>query len=452
MVFYLKYRPQSLSELDNEAVAALISKYLAKEPIPHAFLFTGPKGTGKTSTARIVAKTVNCKNKKNGENCSTCPICQSIAKGTQLDVLEIDAASNRGIDEIRSLREKIKLVPLELTFKVYIIDEVHMLTTEAFNALLKTLEEPPSHALFILATTESHKVPETVLSRCVHIKFDKASSEEIIKSLSRIVKGEKLDIDKEALTEIAAASDGSFRDGAKILQELSLEERRIGLKEVQAKIGSIDSSVINVFVDILRRKNIKELLEMLMRFETDGKNIKQFFLSVLKHLEQELVKMYSGGKSNWNAVDLRDAITYFSDAFVQLKTSVIPTLPFELAIVGYAEKDKTVPSGKVQSVADYDVDSQSNEVNSTYDAGSCEPFVKKWDAIIEKIKPLNNLLSGVLRSCHPVHFENDTLLIEAAYKFHAERLNEEMMRNVLAKTIKDVVGSSVKIKTVLKKR
>src|SRR3990167_7835570 len=181
MVFYLKYRPQKASELDSEEVRKKLSSVLSsKRPFAHAFLFTGPKGLGKTSAARIVARVVNCTNRKPGEiePCNRCLQCKSIIEGTNLDVLEIDAASNRGIDEIRDLREKIRLSPVSATKKVYIVDEVHMLTTEAFNALLKTLEEPPGHVVFILCTTEIHKVPGTIISRCLRIQFKKATEEE----------------------------------------------------------------------------------------------------------------------------------------------------------------------------------------------------------------------------------------------------------------------------------
>src|SRR5256885_10890679 len=175
MVFYRKYRPQIIDDLDSKAIRDTLHSVLKNDP-SHAFLFTGPKGLGKTSTARIVAKAVNCtapkKDRKEGiEPCGTCDQCVSITSGSNVDILEIDAASNRGIDEIRDLKEKIRLAPVLANRKVYIIDEVHMLTTEAFNALLKTLEEPPAHAMFILCTTEPHKVPPTILSRCFHIVF-----------------------------------------------------------------------------------------------------------------------------------------------------------------------------------------------------------------------------------------------------------------------------------------
>src|SRR3990167_6431951 len=251
MVFYRKYRPQTIEELDSKAVRDALTAVLSGKNISHAFLFTGPKGLGKTSTARIVAKAVNCerlvnqrlasssKEKKlnadgytldaSVEPCNKCYQCTSITNGTNVDVLEIDGASNRGIDEIRDLREKVRLSPAGAFKKVYIIDEVHMLTTEAFNALLKTLEEPPEHVIFILCTTEPHKVPQTIASRCFHMAFKKATANELVRAFLRIAKKEKISVDKEALFKISEFSDGSFRDGVKILEEIYSE---VGNKKI----------------------------------------------------------------------------------------------------------------------------------------------------------------------------------------------------------------------------
>ncbi|HBO10516.1 TPA: DNA polymerase III subunit gamma/tau, partial [Candidatus Collierbacteria bacterium] len=220
MSLYLKYRPRTIDELDLASVRKTLEQIVTANKVAHAYLLTGPRGAGKTSAARVLARIVNCEKNRNklGEPCNECSACKSILNGSAVDFIEIDAASNRGIDDIRELKEKIRLAPSQLSYKVYIIDEVHMLTTEAFNALLKTLEEPPKHAIFALCTTETHKVPETIKSRCVPIQFGKASENEMKRSLSRVVAGEEKKISEEALSYLAKAVDGSFRDGVKALE------------------------------------------------------------------------------------------------------------------------------------------------------------------------------------------------------------------------------------------
>lgn len=264
MVFYLKYRPKKISELDSEVLRSRLENVLSgklPDKISHAFLFTGSRGLGKTSTARIIAKAVNCTKRKDNEiePCNKCDSCKSINNGSNLDVLEIDGASNRGIDEIRDLREKIRLSPLNSKKKIYIIDEVHMLTAEAFNALLKTLEEPPTHAIFILCTTELQKVPLTITSRCFHIKFSRATEGDLIGSFQRIIKGEGAKADKEALSEIAILSDGSFRDGTKILEELISISPNItrDLIEKKYKTKTINNS-LNELINSFEKKRRKK--------------------------------------------------------------------------------------------------------------------------------------------------------------------------------------------------
>ncbi|MEA3355077.1 MAG: DNA polymerase III subunit gamma/tau, partial [Patescibacteria group bacterium] len=278
MAYYLKYRPQTIFELDLERARNSLGEILRAKDIPHAFLFVGPKGTGKTSSARIVAKAVNCLKPKNGEPCNKCSNCKLIIEGKSLDIIEIDAASNRGIDDIRDLREKIKLVPSVLKVKVYIIDEVHMLTTEAFNALLKTLEEPPKHAKFILCTTEPHKIPGTIVSRCVKVEFNKAKVEEIVRSLKRVVKGEKLKISDKDLSLIAKRAGGSFRDGVKILEQLSFSGLKISSKKVNELLsGGSGENLIDDFLIMVYKKETKKALNWLAKVIDGGMNAKQLW-------------------------------------------------------------------------------------------------------------------------------------------------------------------------------
>lgn len=446
MVYYLKYRPQILADLDNREVADLIAKYLTRGDIPHAFLFIGPKGTGKTSTARIVAKSINCEKSKEGQACGKCNNCLEIAKGGNLDVLEIDAASNRGIDEIRDLREKIKLAPTNLKYKVYIIDEVHMLTHEAFNALLKTIEEPPRHAVFILATTEAHKVPATIASRCVQINFHKATDSEIVNSLKRIVTGEKLDIDDKVLLAIAKASDGAFRDAAKILERASLSNNKITGEEVNKIIGFVETKQINDFLKGLKEKKTAELFEMIRELSREGKNMQQFFISILSQMEQLLVDSFKDGKDfSWKRDELILAIKLFSQSFTAAKGAIIPTLPFELAVVEYCESH----SSNIDVVNE--VIPQVIKTKTDVISPSVDPIASKWVELLEGLKPFNHSIVGVLRSCRPIALTDNELTIEAKYKFHAERLSDMKIRELIAKVVKNVLGFDVKVNIILKK-
>ena len=249
--FYLKYRPQTFADLDSVSSREELINVFSSKNIPHAFLFTGTKGIGKTSAARIVAKAVNCfgKNQKskikdqneNGkiveyEPCNECDACVSITAGNNVDVMEIDAASFTGVDDIRDLREKIKLAPAGLKYKVFIIDEVHRLSGSAFDALLKTLEEPPKHVIFILCTTDPEKLPKTIISRCQRINFKKATKKEIVERLKKNCQAEGLEFEEEALGQIVKLSEGSFRDAVKFLEQVSFSGK-ISLAEVQKIAG-----------------------------------------------------------------------------------------------------------------------------------------------------------------------------------------------------------------------
>ena len=337
MVYYRKYRPQTLDDLDKEDVRTRLSFLFSKKEIPDAFLFTGPKGIGKTSTARIVAKIVNCTKRKSAEPCNACESCISITRGSNVDVIEIDAASNRGIDEIRELRDKIAFAPAMSQKKVFIIDEVHMLTKEAFNALLKTLEEPPAHAVFILATTEVHKLPDTIISRCTEIRFTKATTDEIARSLKRIVKGEGLDkITDAQLLSIAKAADGSFRDAAKLLEQADYnDEQQIVFPEK--------------FLALVVGKNSRDAISFVESLDSHGIDFLDFTKRILDLLHNALLVNYgqevevADELKKLSIVDLKNLLKLFTSAYQEIKVSYIERLPLELAVIEWGER-KSVKS------------------------------------------------------------------------------------------------------------
>ena len=293
LVLYRKYRPKRFVEfVGQEHVVKVLTSALVGGRLAHAYLFCGPRGVGKTTIARILAKAANCENRKDGnfEPCNKCAACQEINDGRSLDLIEIDAASNRGIDEIRELREGIKFAPTRLKYKVFIIDEVHQLTKEAFNALLKTLEEPPAHAIFILATTEIHKVPETIISRCQRFDFHKLILEKIIERLARIAKVEGVKITQPALEMIAANADGAMRDAESLLgQVMAMEDKDITLEEVKALLGATDISAAIEMVAYLIANDAKGAICFINKILNDGYDLEQFAKSLINYLRKVMI-------------------------------------------------------------------------------------------------------------------------------------------------------------------
>lgn len=297
LALYRKYRPTNFDELVGQTkIVKVINNAIINGKISHAYLFSGPRGTGKTTTAKIIAKMVNCKNLKNGLPCDICENCVNF--NISNDIVEIDAASNNGVEEIRELRDKVNLVPTNSRYKVYIIDEVHMLTTQAFNALLKTLEEPPKHVIFILATTEPYKVPLTVSSRCQKFQFNKIDDEEIVTRLKQISMKEKILIDDDALYEIARLADGGLRDAINLLDQLTAYKNEIiTLDDVYKVNGSVSyKDLYKLLVDIKigDRKNIIDLVD---EFDNTGKNISKFIEEMLIFLKDVLIYKNSRQKT-----------------------------------------------------------------------------------------------------------------------------------------------------------
>jgi DNA polymerase-3 subunit gamma/tau len=288
---YRVYRPQSFHEVvGQEAVTRTLKNAIKEKKISHAYLFSGPRGTGKTSAAKLFAKAVNCLNPQEGEPCNQCEACKGVQSGETLDILEIDAASNRGVDEIRDIRDKVMLQPSSLTYKVYIIDEVHMLTNEAFNALLKTLEEPPEHVIFILATTEPHKLPLTIVSRCQRFDFHKFSISAIMSRLRYVSDQVGIAISDETLATIAKFSEGGMRDALGILdQAYSFAGNEISLEDVHFVTGTLSANFLSRLIRELKEKNIANTLALLDEVILSGKDPEQVIKGLIQYLRDLLV-------------------------------------------------------------------------------------------------------------------------------------------------------------------
>ena len=341
-MFYLKYRPKTIGDLDNSNVKETISNILKSKDLPHAFLFTGQKGTGKTSTARIMAKAVNCLENAFAEKgssiepCNTCSNCRSIEVSSSPDVVEMDAASNRGIDEVRSLIRETAFVPISSRYRIFIIDEAHMITNDAFNALLKTLEEPPASVLFILATTNEEKVPKTIISRCTKVSFGKAKKTDILSRLKKIVENEKKEIDPKVLEFIANHSESSFRDANKILEEL-IVQNRLTLEEAQQYIGLFSN---RSFLEIISKNPLPEALKWVNTFVENGGSIKNLIEESLERLRIAMlvkngIQMEEEENLSFTIPEIASLMKYINEAYGLLKISPIESIPLEIALVEF---------------------------------------------------------------------------------------------------------------------
>ncbi|MFW6143673.1 MAG: DNA polymerase III subunit gamma/tau [Patescibacteria group bacterium] len=478
-MFYSKYRPQKFSDLVGlNAVKDSLLSSLRKRRVGHAYLFSGPRGTGKTTVARLLAKAVNCENidedNWNGEPCGDCPSCQAIEEGRFLDLIEIDAASNRRINDVRELREGIGLAPSRGNKKVYIIDEVHMLTREAFNALLKTLEEPPDHAIFILATTEPEQVPATIRSRCQHFEFKRATDQEIREKLESIVEEEGGEISEAALEKVAHIARGGFRDA-----ENMLEQMLVGGLTVEDLTGSGKMQELSDFLRWLIEADTEKALVFLDSFYQRGGNLESFTRELLEFLrdillikvgvgselvstsEEDFREMEELGKTI-PAVNIRLLINKFTQAAQQFSSTPIPTLPLELAVVELTADDDFCLDGEHCSEKANTNSSEVGESDKTEERDKpvdlekqelLEKVKEEWGKILQLIRPYNHSLEAILRSVGPKQVEdNNTLVLEAYYEFHRQRLVAMKNRRVVEKAIKEVVDCPVKIHCVLGSR
>ncbi|MBI2324899.1 MAG: DNA polymerase III subunit gamma/tau, partial [Chloroflexi bacterium] len=349
---YRRWRPQSFAEVvGQQHVTRTLRNAIASGQVAHAYLLAGPRGIGKTSIARLIAKAVNCPRAADGEPCDACPVCVGIREGRFLDLIEIDAASNRGIDEMRDLREKVRFSPSQGEYKVYVIDEAHQLTSEAFNALLKTLEEPPAHAIFVLATTESQRIPSTIVSRTQRFDLRRIPHQDMVGHLDKIAKAEGLAVERKTLEAIARHAQGSLRDAESILDQLSSfsDDRKIALKDVDDLLGTSDWEEIAEMFDAFAADDGARAVALVGRLVDEGRDLHLFARRAIEHVRSLVLVRYTGkapetlgeeatAKVNEQAPKFApDRLARIAKRLVeaeqQLRTGEGTPLPLELAVL-----------------------------------------------------------------------------------------------------------------------
>lgn len=490
-------RPQSFSEVvGQEHVTKTLQNAIFSDRIAHAYLFTGPRGVGKTTVARILAKAVNCTGNHQSEPCNECNNCIEISSGRSIDVIEIDAASNRGIDEIRELRENVKFAPVNSKYKVYIIDEAHMLTIEAFNALLKTLEEPPGHVIFILATTEPHKIPATILSRCQRFDFRMLTQKEIINRLKELLaldnKNESIHIEDEALSLIAESADGGMRDAESLLdQVLSFSNGNITAQRVSELLGIGSYQLLGKLIDNIIQGNSSQSLENLNQLAIHGADLSQCLKKLVSYFRDIMVY-----KINPNLIDASqtrmqeleklskgisiDRIMKIVKILTQTENDIkqlgYERLNFELALVKLSKlKDDSVPLDKVLdkleeienklSTRDFKISNIVSESEMRYNdllqrdtpqmeiKGSdaeklSDPLQVEWNKFLELIKKKSVPIHAFLIEAVPVSIEDGTITIDfdPKYSLHREKVLEALEKELSDEELTKLMGKKTSLK------
>lgn len=503
---YRMYRPQSFDDVVGQThVTKTLRNAISKGKQSHAYIFSGPRGTGKTSIAKVFAKAINCLNSDDGEPCNECAICKGITQGTNSDVIEIDAASNNGVDEIRNIRDKVKYAPSESKYKVYIIDEVHMLTTGAFNALLKTLEEPPSHAIFILATTEPHKIPPTIISRAQRFDFKAISMDQIVDRLKFVAESQSLEYDNAALEFIAKTSEGGMRDALSIMdQAIAFGDERLTLQDALNVTGSVDEAALNdLFKDVVEG-NVKEAFGRYHHFISEGKEVNRLINDMIYFVRDTIMIKTSNESIEYDALvsfeldTLYRMIDIINDTLVSIRFSVNQNVHFEVLLVKLAEMIKAQPQ-TVQNMAttavatepDNDVLLQRMEqlenelktlkaqgasnsgqtqqpkkptrtVQRSKNAFSMQQIAKvldkankedikllkdHWQEVIDHAKSNDKKsLVSLLQNSEPVAASEDHVLVKFEEEIHCEIVNkDDEKRNNIESVVCNIVNKTVKV-------
>lgn len=456
VTLYRKYRPKGFEEIaGEEEIVQTLKNSLKSNRLAHAYLFTGPRGVGKTSIARLMAKGLNClTNGITDTPCNVCENCKEISIGNFLDLIEIDAASNRGIDEIRQLKEKINYSPTKGRKKVYIIDEVHMLTKEAFNALLKTLEEPPEHVLFILATTEPDKILPTIISRCQRYDFKSVNYRDMRKKLLYIVDNEGYKIDEASLVAIYEASGGSMRDAISILERLMIntEEKSIIIEKTEDVLGITPLKTIDLFIEVVETKNRFQGVELLEDIWKNSIDIELFFKDLAKRAKDRVVKGDLGTERGLEIIDtvydILSRFRYEEDkrliGYVILNR-LTEKREKEIVVEKIIEKVQEIDKSTVDILEDEMVLDSTSKI--TYDE-----VKKSWDKIVEESKKVKMTFGAFLIKAYFKDFSNNTLIIGFSedQRFAKNMMETEPYRSLFLDVARKVLKSRIMIKYELK--
>lgn len=501
---YRKWRPQSFSEVrGQEPVVRTLQNALEQNRVAHAYLFAGPRGTGKTSTAKILAKSLNCEKGLTSSPCGDCTSCKKIKNGYAIDVIEIDAASNRGIDEIRDLREKVRFLPSEGRYKVYIIDEVHMLTTEAFNALLKTLEEPPSHVVFILATTELHKIPATILSRCQCFEFRPISLKEIGESLSQVAAEEGLEASSQALNLIARNAQGGLRDALSLLdQVIAFRGKQIEAKDVEAILGLVNQESLFRLGNLLLQKDASGIIQLVQDLINEGMDLHQFVKSSIGHfrnlllfkvcaqpedilaMSPEEIEELSTQALNYRKGELVRIIEVFSACESEMKWAFQARWSLEVALIKLiqpTEEDRInqlverlshlesilaqgdqvkLPETKIKlakksaksSKEVQKVEEKTNPIAVNLSSSLAIDEVEEvWPVLLEKIKKKKRTFHAYLLEGQLLEVQGNQIILSFSPKFvfHKENAEKPEVKELVETTLEQMLKREVKLKCIL---